>query len=1771
LALLLAFNFSTFSQSVPRSGLVAWYPFNGNANDESGNGNNGTNNGGVLTQDRNSKNNSAYYFSGVSCSPHVAATVNTSSVNSSGDVTIALWVLRKGNGCGGPRFLQFGTGENEFNSSGGHFVMGWANGESKIFIEHSSARIQHRDYVWGNDLSDDTWYHITYTYNGSQAKLYINGTLVNTRSISGTAKLDQSLSVGRFNKPAYDAFNGNIDELGVWNRILTDAEIRSLVLPGPEISKLEARNQAIDLTWTLPGDNAIKKYKIYRSTSSIPSIKLEWDAIAGTGNKYQIFRGTSPIVSNRSLLIDALTETSYTDEGITNSSAYYYWIRSINSTNAYSEYSDVYTMSAIPYVNADSSTDGYMVFKFNTISATDVTKIYVYKGTSTSPVIKYDSISVTSRYVDSTNILFDQDVYYRFTSGGPTLNESNYSNEIKTIAYSIPNLVNPSNNQTKTDTSLTFRWNKINNATGYKLQYTLDKDFLSSNVTEVSATDSFYVQTGLKQDTTYYWRVKVVSGVKTSNWSTKFKFFTYVRKPALTTISTTDKKINIAWAHNSIWNVKSFKIFRGTSDNPTQLLDSISSSNLTYTDNVENGIRYYYRIKTVNTDNVESEYSNQLFANSFNKTSLESPSNNAVKEQLKPTFKWSAIDNTTKYNIQISKDSTFASITELDTTISKTELLYQKSLTQNTFYYWRLRNGDDYGFSNWTNKFVLQTYIDAPIISTIKPGNKVDSLTWSVTSTANLQKIKIYRDTVSVPLKLLDSVSGNILSYIDTIGLKINTKYYYRLVAVNNQNVESDFSLEGNSIPFNKYPIAVKLSNKSFSKVDEYNTIRTTYSFIGSTDPDGKIISFKWYVNDQLINSTDTILIHYYYQGTNTIKLLVEDNDGYKDSSIALVVLKSFEKKFNGGILGGITALSPNIIYAADSSYDPVNGASIYKLDRSGNTNFALAVTSKIFTTPSVSQDSSVFITSGSNLNGFNKSGAPLWPTIPLGGLSQVTPTVDSMNNRIYVGVANKNFFAIDYKTGKVIWNFQCDAPINASAVITGDRKLVFVSQNGTLYGFDIRGDSVLTKATWQYALGETIAKSAAVDDSSNLYFGTVGGKLIKLKLNRDGSVTKYWTRDLSAAIETSPVIDANGYVYIGTKTGKFVKTNPSTGEVIWEYTTTGSIKSTPALTDFGTIVLATTNGQIVALDTSKSVKWVHKEESPISANLLYIQNMVYIGTEAGNLIALYDNPNTNTVNTSLSKVEKNKMGSIHGSLANANENLTFIDLGLAKQKNLSTAFETIEPKNPVWGTFQGNYRRTGSKPLECPAKPTLNKSGTITICNGENVELTTSAIGNSSWVIDGQETTDAETKLLATKAGVYKRIAKNENGCKIYSEEVTIKVNESPTKPIAVASSKTTFCEGESVQLNSSSSINNSWYRVGQSAVKGTLQGLTVDSTGSYYAKVTLSNGCTSNSDTIKVTVNAKPELPVISSASTEICSGDSLSLNVKTGFNNQWYFNGVTIKNATSEKYTARNAGVYSVKITNTNGCSNTSEALELIVKPTTEIPSIIPSGLPSICQGSTLLLTSSVNANNVWYKNGVKVGTGQFLNVTDSGFYKVTAMRTNMCMSQSDSLKVTVNKAPSIPIITRNQTELVSNYTSGNQWYSSDGSAIPGASEQKFRPALSGYYTVRATVDGCTTANSAVYYYLSTAVVNFGNNQYLKLYPNPVQSNLFIEYNMNTAQYVNIRMMDMQGRTVKEYRKVRTGDKLNMSGLSKGAYMLLITTNDGKILFNQKMAKD
>jgi uncharacterized protein (TIGR02145 family) len=226
--LLTFFSFQFISQTpnyVPTNGLVGWWPFTGNANDLSVNGNNGTVNGATLTTDRFGVANRAYLFNGVTNYIEVVhnATFDFESNNS---ITISTWFLTSS--INGSVFVQkqagVGATQNGFNC-GLLNVSGALCGVSKKTPGNQSL------IGFGpNGYNNSAWHNFVYSFTNGNAKLYYDGQLINTQtdigSIVANSITNLFFGVGLPQNTAY--FNGKLDDIGIWNRALSQQEISAL-------------------------------------------------------------------------------------------------------------------------------------------------------------------------------------------------------------------------------------------------------------------------------------------------------------------------------------------------------------------------------------------------------------------------------------------------------------------------------------------------------------------------------------------------------------------------------------------------------------------------------------------------------------------------------------------------------------------------------------------------------------------------------------------------------------------------------------------------------------------------------------------------------------------------------------------------------------------------------------------------------------------------------------------------------------------------------------------------------------------------------------------------------------------------------------------------------------------------------------------------------------------------------------------------------------------------------------------------------------------------------------------------------------------------------------------------------------------------------------------------------------------------------------------------------------------------------------------------------
>jgi Concanavalin A-like lectin/glucanases superfamily len=202
------------------TGLVAYYPFNGNANDESGNGYDGTVNGATLVPDRFGKPNSAYSFNGSDASILLN---NTSTLNFTDGFTLATWVHFTSSNTDKQIVAKHICG----NMSGYFLGAGTLGGPSNVFEFYVNN--DPRLYT-AETYNDGQWHLVVGVYDGMTQYLYVDGVLTDSQAKTYTNSNTTNITIGSATDCGY--FSGSIDDVRIYNRALSAAEIQELYTGG---------------------------------------------------------------------------------------------------------------------------------------------------------------------------------------------------------------------------------------------------------------------------------------------------------------------------------------------------------------------------------------------------------------------------------------------------------------------------------------------------------------------------------------------------------------------------------------------------------------------------------------------------------------------------------------------------------------------------------------------------------------------------------------------------------------------------------------------------------------------------------------------------------------------------------------------------------------------------------------------------------------------------------------------------------------------------------------------------------------------------------------------------------------------------------------------------------------------------------------------------------------------------------------------------------------------------------------------------------------------------------------------------------------------------------------------------------------------------------------------------------------------------------------------------------------------------------------------------
>jgi hypothetical protein len=356
------------------------------------------------------------------------------------------------------------------------------------------------------------------------------------------------------------------------------------------------------------------------------------------------------------------------------------------------------------------------------------------------------------------------------------------------------------------------------------------------------------------------------------------------------------------------------------------------------------------------------------------------------------------------------------------------------------------------------------------------------------------------------------------------------------------------------------------------------------------------------------------------------------------------------------------------------------------------------------------------------------------------------------------------------------------------------------------------------------------------------------------------------------------------------------------------------------------------------------------------------------------------------------------------------------------------------------------------------PIAPIISNGGSLTFCEGQNVQLTSSYSTGNLW--SSNQNTES---IDVTASGNYSVVYTDPNGCSATSNGVTVQVNPLPYAQIT-AQGATSFCTGGSVVLNSSSTSGNLW------STSATTNSVTVNQSGDFSLVVTDANGCSASSNIVTVEVYPVTLDPIVAvSGSLSFCDGDQVGLYASANEGIVWS------TSETTNSIIVYTAGTYYYTYTDIYGCSTTTLPVEVEVILSPSIPIINVQGSTSICEGSSVILSSSENTGNLWSTNE----TTNNIEVTQAGNFILTVTNSNGCSSSSEAVSIFVNGIPTPTISAVGATsfceggsvQLSSSEAAGNLWSNSNQS-------QSINVNNSGDYFVTVTDNnGCTGISNTI----------------------------------------------------------------------------------------------
>jgi|GEM_PF-1400710 len=425
------------------------------------------------------------------------------------------------------------------------------------------------------------------------------------------------------------------------------------------------------------------------ATAGVGSVSVNWTASTGA-TSYNVYRSTTSGGEGTTPLATGVTAIPYLDSSVSNGTKYYYKVAAVNAggTSAQSSEASATPLAAAAVPTGLTATAGNAQVSLAWNSSVGASTYNVYRGTAAgaegaSPIV---TGLASPAYVDST--VTNGTTYYYKVAAVNAVSTSAQSTEAVATPLGTP-LAPAGLTATPGNTQATLNWSTSAMAATYNVYRGTTAGGENATPIATGITGTTYVNTGLTNGTTYYYKVAAVNSQGTSPLSTEAsaKPAVPVAAPATLTATPSISKVILGWS--AVSGATSYNVYRSTTsggEGTTPLKTGIGGTSYSDTTTV-NGTTYYYTVAAVSAAGTSPQ---SVEASATPQTPPTYPHGlTATAGDGQIILAWTASAGATSYNVLRSTTSGGEGTTPIATGITGTSYV-NTGLTNGTAYYYKM-------------------------------------------------------------------------------------------------------------------------------------------------------------------------------------------------------------------------------------------------------------------------------------------------------------------------------------------------------------------------------------------------------------------------------------------------------------------------------------------------------------------------------------------------------------------------------------------------------------------------------------------------------------------------------------------------------------------------------------------------------------------------------------------------------------------------------------------------------------------------------------------------------------------------------------------------------------------------------------------------------------------------------------------------------------------------------------------------------------------------